>query len=206
MDLYLSTDQEFRKIRPEDLWVYNKLQLSVTLGYDCGPIGVNVSRSGYYIIRPCINFIGMGRFARKIWLDPGDDTEKFGIPGEFWCEYFEGEHISVDYYRRRQFLTVLGTKGADETSKELTKWDKWEKVDRHIEFPHVLDKVWRNYETINCEFIGGKLIEAHFRHNPDFIWGNSEAIPVGMDENICPPAGYSFRPSPDYGRKGFYIK
>lgn len=203
MDLMV---EEFKRIHPEDLWVYNKLQLSLLLGYNCGPIGISVPKSGWYIIRPCINFLGMGRNARKIFLNPLDDTEKYGMPGEFWCEFFSGEHISVDFYKRRQVLTVLGTPGENKSSTEMSRWDKWEKVERFVQFPKILDKVWRKYDTINVEYIGGRPIEVHFRRNPDFDWGNSEAIPVWKEELIRAPAGYRYQEAPDYDRLGFYIR
>ena len=82
---------------PYDLWVYNKLQVSRVLGYECGPAGLAVPKPDFYIVRPCINFMGMSRNARIEHLT--DNTENLH-PAEFWCEIFEGEHISVDYYRR----------------------------------------------------------------------------------------------------------
>ena len=72
--------------------------------------------------------------------------------------------------------------------------------------PTILDSVAEKYDWINCEFINGHLIEAHFRRNPDFRWGNSEAIPVYRDNfNDC-PAGYTYIEDPDFHRIGFYIK
>jgi hypothetical protein len=50
------------------------------------------------------------------------------------------------------------------------------------------------------------MIEAHVRGNPDFVWGNEEAIPVWKGDRISPPDGYKFVESPDYERVGFYIK
>ena len=94
--------EEFLGIAPEDLWVYNKLQFSKLLGHICGPIGAPVPYPGWYMVRPRINFLGMGRNARKIWLTPNDDTEKYGYPSEFWCEYITGDHISVDYEKKEQ--------------------------------------------------------------------------------------------------------
>jgi len=56
---------EYSQIHQDDLWVYNKLILSRKLGYTCGPSGVPVPKSDFFIVRPCMNFMGMGRFARK---------------------------------------------------------------------------------------------------------------------------------------------
>ena len=48
---------EWHDISPEDLWYYNKLILSRTLGYDCGPTGVVVPKPGFFIVRPCMNYL-----------------------------------------------------------------------------------------------------------------------------------------------------
>ena len=57
-------NEEWNLIDPRDLWVYNKLFLSRVLGYKCGPAGTTVPRPDFYIVRPSINFFGMGRYAR----------------------------------------------------------------------------------------------------------------------------------------------
>ena len=62
-----------------------------------------------------------------------------------------------------------------------------------------------NYEWINCEFIDNKLIEVHFRRNPDFRYGNSVAVPVWKDQDIQKIDNLVFIEDQDYLRKGFYI-
>jgi len=63
-----------------------------------------------------------------------------------------------------------------------------------------------NYEWINCEFIGNCLIEVHFRQNPDFRFGNDEAIPVWDNEISNDMKNYQYISDSDYYRKGFWIK
>ena len=172
----LTVEDEWSSIHPQDLWVYNKLQVSRVLGYECGPIGLLVPRPDFYIIRPCINFMGMGRHARIEYLN--GDTEHLH-PGEFWCEVFEGEHISVDYYKGEQELTV---KGVRDPQDPLYKWKKWYKVDREIPLPKLLQNL--DYDWINCEFIGDKLIEIHLRGNPDFRYNNDSVIPVWEGDDV----------------------
>ena len=41
-----------------------------------------------------MNLMGMGRYSRIEYIE--SDTEHLH-PAEFWCEIFEGDHISVDY-------------------------------------------------------------------------------------------------------------
>jgi hypothetical protein len=195
----LDSQEEWKNIHNSDLWVYNKLFLSRILGYNCGPIGVPVPKSDFYIVRPSFNLLGMGRFARIEWIDQYTDHLH---PSEFWCEVFEGEHISVDYKNKHPELTVLGTK---DLKDPLYKWSKWEKINRFIEFPSVLNELKGDYEYINCEFIGNKLIEVHFRRNPDFRYGNNVAIPIWNDQDIEEVDDYNYIRDEDYRRKGFLI-
>jgi len=36
---HLDVNDEWNAIHHDDLWIYNKLQLSRILGYNCGPVG-----------------------------------------------------------------------------------------------------------------------------------------------------------------------
>ena len=198
--MYLEGNDEWNQIHSEDLWVYNKLILSRVLGYTCGPIGTSVPRPDFYILRPSMNLLGMGRYARKEYIYKYTDCYH---PSEFWCEIFEGDHISVDYQNKEQKLTVMGVR--DETNP-LYKWDMWKKVDYKMPFPDILNKLKGEYEWINCEFIGSRLIEVHFRQNPDFRYGNSVAIPVWNDSRPIDSKDYQFIDDQDYFRRGFWIK
>lgn len=194
---FFECDDEWNTIHSEDLWVYDKLFLSRLLGYTCGPVGTTVPKPDFYIVRPVTNFLGMGRFARKEWIE--NYTDMFH-PGEFWCEIFTGDHLSVDFHNQKSELVVLGTRDEDEP---YYKWKKWEKMDQKVDFPEILKNLKGYYDWINCEFIGNKLIEVHFRQNPDFRYENSVAIPVWDDENYD---DMNFIEDVDYLRKGFYIK
>jgi hypothetical protein len=190
---------EWNYIHTEDLWVYNKLFLSRSLGYLCGPVGAPVPHSGHYIVRPSINLLGMGRFSRVEYIEKY--TDHFH-PSEFWCEMFSGDHISVDFYHKEPKLVVLGER---DYKNPLYKWKKWTKIDNKVKFPEVLDLLRGDYEWINCEFIGKNLIEVHFRRNPDFRYGNTVAIPVWKGENMGKVDNLTFVDDPDYLREGFYI-
>lgn len=197
MTYYPDGNDEWNNIHPSDLWVYNKLFLSRVLGYNCGPTGTTVPKPDFYIVRPSFNLLGMGRFARKEWLC--NDTDHIH-PSEFWCEIFEGPHLSVDFRDQKSELVVLGTR---DDKDPYYKWKKWEKIDQKVDFPDILKNLKGVYEWINCEFIGEKLIEVHFRQNPDFRYNNSVAIPVWNDEK---EENMSFIEDLDYCRKGFWVK
>ncbi len=186
----------------EDLWVFDKFILSRRLGYICGAKGTSVPSPDYYVVRPCINFMGMGASAEITYIE--EETDHLLKDGFFWCEVFKGRHLSVDFYNGKQDLCVEGFK-KDENN--LTKWSRWEKTKDIIEYPSILKKLKRDYEWINIEYIGGKIIEIHLRNNPDFKGHKSHyVIPVWKDENIKPPKDCIFLSRPDADRLGFYIK
>ena len=198
--MYLEGNDEWNQIHSEDLWVYNKLILSRVLGYTCGPVGTSVPKPDFYILRPSMNLLGMGRYARKEYIYKYTDSYH---PSEFWCELFGGDHISVDYQNKEQRLTVLGTR--DEMNP-LYKWDMWEKIDIKVPYPKILEKLKGNYEWINCEFIGNRLIEVHFRQNPDFRYENDIAIPIWDTADLEKYPDHTFVSDSDYLRKGFMVK
>lgn len=185
-------------LAPEDIWVYDKLILSRKLGYNCGPVGLDVPTPGWYIVRPIMNLMGLGYGAEKVWIDNVTDDLPIGY---FWCEWFNGRHFSIDYFKQKPILSVEGFKDPD----ELMYWDAWRKVENTIPFPSILEHI--PYDYINCEFIDGKLIECQLRQNPDFQFNNEEFIPVWEEENIDPPEGWKYIEYPDlHGRIGAFIK
>lgn len=199
--VYDDTDEDlfWKTADPDELWVMDKLILSRKLGYVCGPVGQDVPRPNVYIVRPCVNMLGLGLGTRKMIIE----KDTLSLPyGYFWCEFFKGRHLSVDYHYGRQVLCVEGFK----KNNTFTRWNKWVKTSDQVPFPKILDE-FKYREWINCEFIGGKLIEVHFRKNSDFENGISEFIPVWKGQDIDPPKGYSFIEYPDiHGRIGAYVQ
>ena len=194
------TEEDFvwQRTSSDHLWVFDKLILSRKLGYTCGPTGIDVPTPGYYIVRPCVNALGLGLGATKEHLE--QDTTHLPI-GFFWCEWFEGRHVSVDYKHGEQVLAVEGTK-PDNT---FTRWTKWHRVDDEFPLPSILTQF--NEEYLNCEYIDGNLIEVHFRRNEDFDYATEEFIPVWEGENTTPPEGYRYIQYPDvHGRIGAFVK
>jgi hypothetical protein len=198
----LDGNDEWSNIHSSDLWIYNKLFLSRVLEYTCGPVGTTVPKPDFYIVRPSFNLLGMGRFSRKEWIE--NHTDHFH-PAEFWCEIFTGEHLSVDFKNQESELVVLGTKNEEDP---YYKWKKWEKIDKKVEFPEILRNLMGDYEYINCEFIGNKLIEVHFRQNPDFRYNNTVAIPIWNEKDLdfYNLDEYNFIKDSEYERIGFLIK
>ena len=189
----------WKNLHPADYWIYDKLIVARKLGHICGPSGMEVPKPDIYCVRPIMNMHGMGINARFEHLDK--DTAHLH-PGEFWCETFYGKHASVDYLNQEPVLTVIGER---ETMAPMYKWDKWTKVDHFIEYPDVLRDLHGYYPKVNCEFIDGHLIEVHFRHNPDFAYGNTVAIPVWDEKDAHDTDEYTFVRDSDYKRIGFLV-
>lgn len=168
---------------PQYRWIFNKLDVSLRLGYDAGPACVPITKPNKYIIRPIYNLYGMGVGAKVKSLDPRLHAEdmthhKHVPPGHFWCEYFEGEHLSIDFKRVshvqlnrnfRPFCTVRGLHRKPE--KNLVMFDSWEKIENPSDFrlPDFLNDL-KDVDFINIEMIGDKIIEIHLRTGNDFMW------------------------------------
>lgn len=192
-------DLVWETIDPDELWAMDKLILSRKLGYVCGPTGQDVPKPDWYIVRPCVNMLGLGLGAQKVYIE----KETMHLPlGYFWCEWFSGKHLSIDYHYGVQTLCVQGHK-ADNT---LTKWDSWIATDDQIPLPFSL-RTFAHHEWLNVEYIGGKAIEIHFRNNVDFEDNIKEFIPVWENQDTTPPEGYTYREYPDmHGRIGAFVK
>jgi hypothetical protein len=193
-------DKIWQTIDPDDLWALDKLILSRKLNYSCGPVGLDVPAPSHYIVRPCVNMIGLGLGAKRVWIEK--DSSHLPL-GYFWCEFFEGRHISVDYLWGKQQLAVEGHK----PSHTFVHWQRWSCVNDFISLPELLSPFANKYQWINCEFIGEKLIEVHFRQNEDFKDNITDFIPVWQGESTNPPLGYRYINYPDlHGRIGAFVK
>lgn len=187
-------------VDPEDCWVFDKLILAKKLGYKCGPRGTPVPKPGTYIVRPCVNAMGMSEGASFMQIK--DSTDHLPV-GSFWCEVFTGAHMTYDYVSGLQVLAVKGT-----PAKRFGRWAKWQKVfNRQFRLPRFLDELAVKCRWMNIETIGNKIIEVHLRLNPDFRHHSSNlVIPVYEDEDVLPPEGMEFIFDAAHERIGFYIK
>jgi hypothetical protein len=163
---------------PDDLWLFDKLILSRKLGYACGPAGVPPPRLDNYVVRPCVNYRMMGKGAKFIELSP--DNHEAVPDGYFWCEVFQGRHLSFDYHFGKQALAVEGFRDDPE---RLDRFCMWKKTDDVFVLPPVIEEVSKRYEWLNIEVIGDKIIEVHLRFNDDFSTHDSSTIiPVWKDK------------------------
>lgn len=161
--------EEWNRILPQHLWIYNKLFLSQCLGYTCGPMGLEVPEPGFYIVRPCMNLMDTGEYHTE-WIEKS--TEHLH-PGEFWCQVFEGDHLSIDYEYTADATGCYPQWAEDHSVDYHIKRQKralkntdgiWTDIDIKVPYPNILTTIGLyRYGWINCEFIGDKLIEVHFR-------------------------------------------
>ncbi len=193
-------DLYWRSPESDDLWALDKLILSKKLGYTCGPAGIDVPKPNYYIVRPCVNVYGLGLGAKKMYIE---ETTTHIKPGYFWCEWFEGRHLTVDYEKGKQIRCVEGFKSED----TLIKWDAWKVTDDEMPMPDIIKEEFADKPKVNIEFIGGKVIEMHFRHNVDFEGDRKEYLPVWKGQSTEAPEGYKYIDHPDvHGRIGAFVK
>jgi hypothetical protein len=184
-------DDVWETMNPQDAWVYDKLILAKRLGYECGPAGVAVKATAFYIVRPISNYRGMGLGSSIRLITKGEDI----IPdGYFWCEVFQGRHFSFDYHYGQQCLAVEGIKDSSRTDR----FAAWRKVDYKFDLPDFLRCIAKKHPEFNCEMIGNQIIEVHLRYNPDFVGHDSnEIIPIWRE---------NFLDRPDADRVGFLLK
>lgn len=191
----------------DDAWIayphhrgwFNKLEVSLRLGYACGPCGVAPTVSGYYVVRPIYNLEGMGIGAFKAWIDAGDASRV--PPGSFWCEWFDGDHHSVTYRWNDGWHPVSTWQGFN-APDDLSRFHRWVRSKWSAPLPQMFD-VLADCGVINVEFVGGRIIEVHLRPSPD-PEVDGTLIPVWADnpvEGLVPAFddGNGFLPVPRIG-------
>ena len=160
----LDEDFECWEEYPQHRWVFNKLDVAMKLGYQCGPACVPVQQNGNYIVRPIYNLYGMSVSAEQKYLRVEDahqmHNHKHIPPGHFWCEWFDGDHYSIDYAWHNNVLepttTTVGT-------KEGLKFTQWTKIaNEHKQLPE-----W--FDIVHDDPVGTKMIPHWQDSDPDFI-------------------------------------
>lgn len=176
----IDDDTQAWEAYPNYRWVFNKLELAMRLGYQCGPACVPIKIKGHYIVRPIYNLFGQGIGAEKLDLDPELHTEdmilhKFIPPGYFWCEYLLGNHYSIDYKRENgQWVPFSAMVGTHETEDNLVRFEVWKKVELpNFQLPNFIQEI--DVEYLNIESKGSNPFEIHLRTGNDQIWN----LPMG---------------------------
>lgn len=165
------------RIYPQYRNLFNKLELALAQGLHAAPAAVNPLHSGYYISRPIYNLYGMGIGAKKFWYEDSMYNELLNNaivpPGHFWCEWIDGDHLSVDFHRNPKngiFYTRSIWQGRHYTSDNLTQFATWERLENNMHpYDIKLDLPWNDEKVvaINLELKGKYVIEAHLRLGND---------------------------------------
>ena len=179
------TDAEAWQRYPQLRWLYDRLQLSQALEYECGPAGTLPPRPGIWFAKPIINLNGMGVGAYAQHYDGGPS---FPVrPGSFWMPHFTGRHLSIDLQRVSSGwdfgLTV-------ECICRNNRPFEWRKVTEVPELPDIVVTDETDIPCLNIELIGSNVIEVHLRRNHDFdampeassvfpVW-DGEPVPADM--------------------------
>lgn len=194
-------EQHFKTAHRDDRWVYNKLEVGLRAGWVCGPCGLPVPQDGEYIVRPVMNMWGMGRGALAVELEKGECHD---MPGFFWCLRGQDDHqLSVDYHRiHGQWVPVLVVRGDKPRGAPMHRFERWTRLDlsEALPIPAFLNSL-RHDGTLNVEYVDGKAIEVHLRHNPDFQADEQVLIPVWSQDDM----DWRFREDAEYGRAGFLV-
>ena len=177
---------------------------------------VPVPKAGKYVIRPIYNLYGMGIGAHVKDLDPSMrfDDHVAGEPGTFWCEYFEGEHLSIDYKWVEDgkggihsgWRPVNAMRGDryhyKDGVEDLGLFKKWTRVEPPLrllpDFVEAMDDV----DDINIEWKGERVLEVHLRTGNDIIASvpmETELYPM-WEGGIDVPDDCVFVPNEEEGR------
>lgn len=156
-------DGEAWQAYPGLRWIYDRLQLSQALGYECGPAGTLPPRPGVWFVKPIINLIGMGIDAYAQTYDGGVDFP--ARPGSFWMPRFAGRHLSLDLKR---FPGGWKIEFVVECIYRNDRPYEWRRVKDRPALPVLISPDATDISWLNVEMIGSNVIEVHLRRNHDF--------------------------------------
>ena len=171
----------WKHINKKYLNIYNKLFIAQSQNLICAPVGVYPEKFPVFA-KPIINLYGMGHHSYKLSCELDYYKIKY-IPGLFWAEFLEGNHISLDVIllngEIKFWVAYLGHPG-----KTTGEFDYWETLPNY-KLPDNIEK-WiqdniKDYTgCVNLETIGNSIIEGHMRmgdiNQLDFV--NENEYPV----------------------------
>lgn len=157
-------DNDAWTLFPLHRWVYDKLRVAESLGYECGPHGIEPP--GFPVFsKPVFNLRGMGTGSRV--MRTLRDYKAHQRPGHIWMPLFDGEHVSSDFAvvggEPRWWRHAIGEPIGD------GMFDHWVVLaDTRPELAGScgawLRAHMRGYTGMaNFETIGGRIIEVHLR-------------------------------------------
>lgn len=160
-------------------WTFNKMEIALRQDLHCGPAATAPMFEGEYIHRPIYNLYGMGINAKKFYYDKSMYESMLNNdvvpPGSFWCQWVEGEHLSIDYqqYTDGTWEVRSAWRGLHKSENNLTRFESWERIDNSLaptveQIPIALNFLQDPYVAwFNVEMRGPYVIEIHLRLGND---------------------------------------
>lgn len=112
--------------------------------------------------------MGAGASVQK--LAKGDYTAV--PPGYFWCEYFKGQHYSVNYEWKSDTIKGGNWEPLDcwegtNMPINVSKFIEWKRSNYKPKLTHHFKSLGDKVTHLNVEFIDDNPIEVHLRLSPD---------------------------------------
>ncbi|MBZ0259864.1 MAG: hypothetical protein K8F90_04615 [Hyphomicrobiales bacterium] len=149
---------------PKHNWIYDKLRIAQSQGFNSGPHGVMPPAFPVFS-KPITNLKGMGVGSRVVSSE--NEMLACSTPGHFWMPLLEGPHVSTDCAvvngQVKWLRHATGVPGPEGTFKYWTLHaDEMPDVATYLKA--WVGKYMAAYTgMMNFETIGGKIIEAHLR-------------------------------------------
>ena len=159
-----TNDIQSRDLYPKAFHLHNRYWLQQKLGYKCGDNFNDICYPVY--VKEKVNLYGMGGRGKICYSY--DEVKQSNLDNNdfFWCKYFSGTHLSIDYVILKGFViqshSFIGHKDSD------GNFDYWEYVHNNdIINPVIINELLYYYSDftgiINVETIAGNIIECHLR-------------------------------------------
>lgn len=150
-------DRDLWSVMPhEHRWIFNKLEVAIRQGIEAAPVGVNITKPGYYCIRPMMNTAGRGiGGVIKFHAKPTQRgiSQPDHRPGWFWTPWLDGHHTWTEYINDEPVRQSGGyeVKGYLRSKEEVPS----------VPLPEVFHDISR---YMLSESIDGTIIEISPRH------------------------------------------
>ena len=163
-DYYPKNDIDAWNIYPKYNFLYNKMFICKIQNIKHAPMPI-LPEKFPVVIKPIVNLLGMGLNSVKV--KSKKEFLQYFDSNHFWCEYFNGEHLSWDLViTNGQIQFICCFKGFKSKNKFGT-FNYW-KLLKQKNPPDFFDFLVKNYLNdftgcINLETIKNKIIECHLR-------------------------------------------
>lgn len=149
---------------PAYKWVYNKMAVAESQGFDCAPHGLEPPQFPVFS-KPIYNMRGMGTGSRV--LRSPREYRHLQRPGHFWMPLLEGNHVSSDVAVVRGEPVWWGHVTGQALDGGM--FDYWQVLAESDPLVEEYAGAWIRQHLagytgmVNLETLGGRIIEVHLR-------------------------------------------